>query len=79
VIGPGVNNVDFTLLKATALTERTKLEFRWELFNILNHAQFAVPNLTVFTSARGYNGSAGTITSTARDNRQMQLGLKLIF
>src|SRR5262249_12665883 len=63
VTGPGTNEVDFGLVKSTAITERMKLDFRWELFNLLNHAVFAIPNLNVFSSTRTYSGSAGVITT----------------
>jgi len=79
LIAPGMNNVDFALVKETSLTERMRLEFRGELFNLFNHAQFALPNSTVFTSTRTYSSSAGQITATSTDNREIQLGLKLIF
>jgi hypothetical protein len=38
--GPGINNYDMALHKATRLTESTSLEFRCETFNTFNHAQF---------------------------------------
>jgi hypothetical protein len=78
-MGPGVNNVDFSLWKTTAVMERTTLQFRGELSNVLNRAALKSPKPTVFTSARTLNGSAGRITTTATDNREIQLGLKLIF
>ena len=74
-----MNDVDFALVKDTAITERIKLQFRGEIFNLFNHAQFSLPNNTVFTSTGGISGSAGQITATSVDNREIQLGLKLIF
>jgi hypothetical protein len=44
--GPGINNFDLALHKATKLTETTSLEFRFETFNTFNHAQF-YPNDSV--------------------------------
>ena len=41
--GPGLANVDFSLLKLFPIQERTTLQFRAECFNILNHANFSVP------------------------------------
>ena len=42
--GPGINNWDMALLKNTQLTERINLQFRAELFNVFNHAQFENPS-----------------------------------
>ena len=38
--GPGINNYDMAVHKATKITESTSLEFRFETFNTFNHAQF---------------------------------------
>jgi hypothetical protein len=78
-IGPPLANVDFTLMKSTALSERKKLEFRVECFNLLNHANFALPNRSVFNSKGTYNGNDAVITNTVTANRQIQLGMKLVF
>ncbi len=76
--GPGLADLDVSLTKLTALTERMRLQFRAEFFNILNHPNFATPNTTVF-SGTSYNASAGLITSTATNSRQIQFALKLMF
>jgi hypothetical protein len=70
--GPRFDNLDFGLLKRTTITERFNLQFRAESFNVLNHAQFLDPN-SAFGSAL-----FGRVTS-AREPRDIQLGLKLIF
>ena len=71
--GPGRTNVDFSLFKNFQITERFKLQFRSELFNIFNHAQFDLPN-----SAVG-NPSAGIITALIGPPRQVQFALRLTF
>jgi hypothetical protein len=76
--GPGLADVDASLFKTTAITERTKLQFRAEFFNVLNHANFGTPNATVFSNG-ATSPSAGLITTTATTSRQIQFGLKLIF
>ncbi len=43
VVGPGFNNFDFSLIKTTALTERVKVEFRTEFFNLFNHPNLGQP------------------------------------
>ncbi|MGH9501078.1 MAG: carboxypeptidase regulatory-like domain-containing protein [Terriglobales bacterium] len=78
LIGPGLATWDFSALKETAIYERLKLQFRAEIFNLLNRANFNTPNLIVFTPS-GVSGTAGTITSTSTSSRQVQFGLKLIW
>ena len=46
VTTPGTNNIDFTVVKTTAIRENMKLEFRAEFFNILNHTQLGLPGRT---------------------------------
>lgn len=41
--GPGWNNVDLNIAKNFPLTERCKLQFRWEMFNAFNRTEFNVP------------------------------------
>jgi hypothetical protein len=76
--GPGLAEVDTSLFKTTAITERTNLQFRAEFFNVMNHTNFGTPNATVFSSG-AISPSAGLITATATTSRQIQFGLKLIF
>ncbi|HSR08037.1 MAG TPA: carboxypeptidase regulatory-like domain-containing protein, partial [Bryobacteraceae bacterium] len=75
--GPGLANVDLSLFKTTAITEKASLQFRAEAFNLLNHTNYGTPNAVVFSGVN-INSSAGLITSTATFSRQIQLGLKLI-
>ena len=76
--GPGLAEVDASLFKDTPVAERLNLQFRAEVFNVLNHANFGTPNATVFSSG-AISPSAGLITTTATTSRQIQFGLKLIF
>lgn len=68
-----LRNFDFSLAKNFYPTERTRLEFRAESFNLTNTATFGIPNATVDTA------SAGVVTSTANNPRQLQFALKLNF
>jgi hypothetical protein len=54
------------------------LQFRAEVFNVLNRANFGTPNAIVFANG-AISSSAGLITATATTSRQIQFGLKLIF
>jgi len=58
------------------------LQLRLEVFNILNHANFATPSRTVFSAAAANEAplpTAGQITRTGTTSRQLQLGVKLLF
>jgi hypothetical protein len=85
--GPGYINFDMAFSKTTAITERTKLEFRAEFFNLFNHVNFLNPGVTN-TGNGVYSGDLGgtnpnsslfgQITSTY-DPRIIQLALRLSF
>jgi Carboxypeptidase regulatory-like domain/TonB-dependent Receptor Plug Domain len=76
--GPGLATWDLSFLKNTTIRERLTLQFRAELFNLLNRANFNTPNSIVFTPA-GLSPTAGVITSTSTTARQVQFGLKLLW
>jgi len=76
--GPGLATWDLSLLKDFAIRERLRLQFRAELFNLLNRSNFNTPNAVTFTPA-GVSPTAGLITSTSTSSRQVQLGLKLLW
>ena len=82
--GPGIATWDFSVLKETSIREGLRLQFRAEIFNLLNRANFNTPNLIVFTpptaaNPTGLSGTAGAITSTSTTSRQVQFGLKLLW
>ena len=90
--GPNLNTWDLSLNKDTAmpfLGESARLQFRAEIFNLLNHANFALPasNGRIFTGtltdAAGVSeapiANVGRITTTSTSSRQIQLALKVIF
>ena len=76
--GPGLATWDFSMLKATPLHERLTLQFRAELFNLLDRANFNTPNLVVFTPS-GISPTAGVVTGTSTTSRQMQFAMKLLW
>jgi len=78
LIGPGLATWDFSVLKDTRLRERLNLQFRAEIFNLLDRANFNLPNAVVFTPS-GVSPTAGAITSTSTTSRQIQFGLKLLW
>jgi len=75
--GPGLATWDLSLLKDTKLREGLTLQFRAEAYNLLNRANFNLPNPVTFTPA--VSPTAGLITSTSTVSRQMQFGLKLLW
>jgi len=78
--GPGLVETDLSLTKTFLFSERLKLQFRSEFFNIFNHTNLNVPNPVVFASATGGpSPTAGVITATSTTSRQSQFGLKLMW
>jgi len=81
IIGPGFSNTDFSVIKNTRITERLRVQFRAELFDIFNHANFGQPNRVAVTGVSNF----GVITNTrfptgdSGSSRQVQFALKLIF
>jgi hypothetical protein len=87
-ISPGIFSWDFSTLKNFYFTEKKYLQFRFEVFNFLNHPNFGDPNLTLGNNRVDSSGqpivgtgSFGTITSTRAgiDMRELQFSLKVIF
>lgn len=76
--GPNLANLDFSVVKNTAISEKTNLQFRAEIFNLFNRANYGPPNSNVF-SGTFVSPSAGLISTTATLPREIQMGLKYIF
>ena len=72
---PGHVNFDVSLVKNIRLTERMKLQFRADSFNLFNTPAFGFPNASIGSP------TVGRITSTliGVDNRSMQFALKVEF
>ena len=70
--GPGLNNWDLALLKDTHITESKVLQFRFESFNLVNHAQFGTPVGNIDSGLFGY-------VTTAGNPRICQVALKFLF
>jgi hypothetical protein len=71
--GPGQFDVDFSIFKSFPIRERKKVEFRTEIFNILNHPNFSNPNTSLDSA------SFGQISGTTVNGRIIQFALKLAF
>jgi Carboxypeptidase regulatory-like domain/TonB-dependent Receptor Plug Domain len=86
LIGPGVTSLDFSVFKNNyikSISERFNIQFRAEIFNILNHPNFAPPvqgvNTDIFDGTGTANPTAGLLTRTTTTAREMQFALKVIF
>ncbi len=81
--GPGVVNLDYAVMKETTIKEQVRLQFRAEFFNLLNHANFALPNASAFVQTPNGGGAPnptfGKITATTTNSRQIQFAVKLLF
>jgi Carboxypeptidase regulatory-like domain len=72
ILGPGLADWDLSLARRFRLTERTRLIFRCDVFNVTNHPNFDRPGLIVGTSNFGR-------ISSAENARELQFALKLEF
>jgi hypothetical protein len=72
VVGPGIFNVDASIIRNFRFGQRY-LQFRFEAFNALNNPIWNDPNTTVTSPLYG------TINSTRKPMRELQLGLKFVF
>jgi hypothetical protein len=84
LIGPGILNLDTSLVRNIGGLEKFHAQFRAEFFNVLNHTNFASPvvptnNTSLFGASGAPISSAGVLTSTTTTSRQIQFGLKLIW
>jgi hypothetical protein len=84
--------VDLALMKSTRLTERVRLDFRADAFNIFNHADFDVPgnstslysvtrsgNVIKAVTIRTPSSTLGMLTQTLGSPRVLQLSMHLVF
>jgi len=82
--GPSYNNLDFALIKSFTLTERTRLQFRTEFFNLTNTPHFALPANALTDRQAGMlthtrNSTNYGSTATSYGNRMIQFALKFEF
>ena len=70
---PGFGDVSLSGFKVWTIRDTKNIEFRSEAFNLFNHPHFGPPQASVPSS------TAGQIFSTAYDNREIQMVLKISF
>jgi hypothetical protein len=86
LIGPGLTEFDFSVYKNNyirRISENFNVQFRAEMFNLFNHANFAPPasptNTDIFDSSGAPTGAAGVLSSTVTTAREIQFALKFIW
>jgi hypothetical protein len=95
LVGPGVTSLDFSVFKNNhirRISENFNVQFRVEMFNILNHPNFAPPgpgdgNTDIFDatgtslapSPTNPGGTAGVLVRTTVPERQIQFAIKIVF
>ena len=85
IYGPGLQNLDFSLFKnnpVRRISESFNIQFRWEVFNIANRANFnpPAPAARQIFAVSGALNNAGLLTSpTITTSRQVQFALKFIW
>jgi len=77
--GPGIATFNLSLFKNFPIKERLRFQFRFEMFNALNHANFYNPGAPASQSSTFGTSSFGNITSTSTSARNIQFGAKLLF
>ncbi|GAC1432534.1 MAG: hypothetical protein NVS1B11_08660 [Terriglobales bacterium] len=71
--GPGLETLDFAVVRDFSITEKAKFQFRGEFFNALNHTNLGTPDRFVNTP------QFGTITQSTTPGREIQLSARLSF
>jgi outer membrane receptor protein involved in Fe transport len=85
IVGPGLLNLDFSVFKnnyVRRISETFNAQFRMEVFNILNRANFQVPGITndnIFSPTGSLDPSAGLLLATTTSAREIQFALKFMW
>lgn len=88
--GPDFRNVDLSLFKNIRLAEKTRLQLRWEVFNLMNRANFQIPGFQLPTNLNTLvdpidlptlirTTSVGRPSLTSNEAREMQFAVRLMF
>ena len=84
LVGPGLAELDYSVNRnfpMRFISEAARLQFRAEVFNLANRANFEppLPNNALYNTKGAPLATAGVITSTATTSRQIQLALRLVW
>ncbi len=80
--GPGLFLWTTGIMKDQVITERVRVQLQAQAFNVTNHTNFANPasaQTQIFNATGALSSTAGLLTTTAADNRQLQFSVKLQF
>ena len=78
VVGPQFNNTDFSIIKNTRISDDVRVQFRAEVFDLFNHANFGQPGNVVGSPAFGRIVNTRFPTGESGSSRQVQFALKVI-
>jgi hypothetical protein len=86
VVGPGIASLDFSVFKNNyipSISEKFNIQFRAEMFNVINHPNFGPPttpdNSDIFDGTGLPTGVAGLLSKTTTTAREIQFAVKVIF
>ena len=85
LVGPGMLDVDLSIYKNNSfkrISETFRTQIRVEAFNVINRANFAAPNgsgAAILTATGAPSPTAGLLTGTTTDNREIQIALKVVW
>jgi len=79
IIGPGFNNTDFSIIKNTKFGESIRMQFRAEIFDLFNHANFGQPAPVIGSASFGRITNTRFPTGESGSSRQVQFALKFNF
>jgi hypothetical protein len=79
IIGPGFENLDFSIVKNTKITERITHQFRVEAFDLFNHPNFGQPGRVLGSGTFGQIVNTRFPTGDSGSSRQIQFAMKLMF
>jgi hypothetical protein len=80
LVGPGLSQFDFSVVKDTAIEQGVHIQFRTGFYNLLNQVSFRTPNEITYVSATSLvSPTGGLVTATATNSRQIQFGVKVSF
>jgi hypothetical protein len=79
VIGPAFHNTDLAITKTVPLPKHGRLQFRGDVFDLFNHANFGPPGNVVGTPTFGRITRTRLPTGEAGSSRQIQLAVKISY